>query len=70
CYLGARSLPRSATGYVPARHAFVRHARPFVFLPSPRARVVYWGPDGRYGGTNANDACLPTAASDDVVICL
>jgi len=73
------------TGYAPARHEFAHHARPFVFLleapaippaTEPRIvpRVVYWGTDGRFGGTNASNPCLPAAAdpegADDVVVCL
>jgi prepilin-type N-terminal cleavage/methylation domain-containing protein len=84
CYLGWRSLPRPLdpgedNGYNAAAHEFSRHARPFIFLlydleGAPRPRVVYWGPDGRYGGTNETDPCLPNATDldgkDDVVICL
>jgi len=74
-----------ATGYAPGKHELAHHARPFVFLleappippeTDPRIvpRVVYWGTDGRYGGTNADAPCLPAATDpegvDDVVICL
>ncbi|MDR3214073.1 MAG: prepilin-type N-terminal cleavage/methylation domain-containing protein [Azoarcus sp.] len=88
CFLGARSLPRprvfhdgdhdgadDITGYNPVRHEFARHARPFFFLRDP-ARVVYLGADGRYGGTNTGDVCLPNVhdpegdGADDSVICL
>ncbi|MDR0701082.1 MAG: prepilin-type N-terminal cleavage/methylation domain-containing protein [Azoarcus sp.] len=68
---------RSLSGEASTNYA--RHARPFLFLPNP-PRVVYWGPDGRYGGTNNTDpltdadACQPNVAdkdgADDVVICL
>jgi prepilin-type N-terminal cleavage/methylation domain-containing protein len=90
CFLGWRGLPRSTTGYAPAAHDFARHARPFLFLleapvGNPRGtrvpRVIYWGADGRFGGTGHDDAdpaatdpCLPNAShpdgKDDLVICL
>jgi prepilin-type N-terminal cleavage/methylation domain-containing protein len=73
-------------GYDDAVHEFSRHARPFIFLLAspdpinpendgpPRPRVIYWGPDGRFGGTNKTDPCQPDAldpkGKDDVVICL
>lgn len=76
-----RTLPRNTPGYEAARHELRVHARPFIFLLDP-PRVVYWGPDGRYGGENIGDSannipaapCLPNASDpdgvDDIVICL
>jgi prepilin-type N-terminal cleavage/methylation domain-containing protein len=88
CFLGWRSRPKpvqgafadgngdgsdDTTGYDPGKHEFARHARPFIFLRNP-ARVVYWGADGRYGGTFSDNPCLPDSTDpqgkDDVVICL
>jgi prepilin-type N-terminal cleavage/methylation domain-containing protein len=77
-------------GYLPESHELARHARPFLFFlmapsedptdpskpPRRLPRVVYWGADGRYGGTNPIAPCLPHAADpdgdgrDDRVICL
>jgi hypothetical protein len=78
--LGWRVLPASATGYDPARHELAQHARPFFFLlatgtPGQQApRAIYWGADGRYGGTSSDDPCKPNAneedGKDDQVICI
>jgi len=72
----------TTTGYHPDKHQYDRHARPFLFLLEARnpvekwPRVVYFGADGRYGGTNDAEPCQPNATDpehdgdDDVVICL
>jgi hypothetical protein len=69
--LGWRVLASGAVGYDAVRHELARHARPFFFLLTTRtpgqqaARAVYWGADGRYGGTSLTDPCRPNAAEDD-----
>jgi prepilin-type N-terminal cleavage/methylation domain-containing protein len=69
-----RALPSTSTGYDNNRHAFARHPRPLLFYPKPKPRVVYWGMDGRYGGENTVDPCLPNTTSpdglDDSIVCL
>ncbi|MDR2637789.1 MAG: prepilin-type N-terminal cleavage/methylation domain-containing protein [Zoogloeaceae bacterium] len=79
CFLGWSGLPGGEDEDDDNDHRFSRHPRPFIFLLSVPSgspsgvfpRVVYWGADGRYGGVDTNtDPCLPSAHSDDVVICL
>ena len=77
CMLGWRTLPRETSGYDAQQHELTAHARPFLVFGTRDAdspRVVYLGPDGRYGGRNSADPCLPnasaTAGADDVVLCL
>lgn len=85
CLLSWRSLPDAwldamsgDAGYDAARHEFRTHARPLFFLldapTGTTPRVVYWGADGRYGGTNPVDPCLSNAnvanGMDDRVVCL
>ena len=77
CLLGWRTLPRETSGYDAQQHELTAHARPFLVFGTRDAdspRVVYLGPDGRYGGRNSADPCLPnasaTAGADDVVLCL
>jgi prepilin-type N-terminal cleavage/methylation domain-containing protein len=70
-----RGLPSDSGGYERERHDFGEHPRPLLFLrDADKPRVVYWGVDGRYGGTNADNPCLPNATDaagkDDIVICL
>ncbi|GHT89818.1 hypothetical protein AGMMS49545_01190 [Betaproteobacteria bacterium] len=85
CLLSWRSLPDGEldamsgdAGYDVSQHEFRTHARPLFFLldaPDRRTpRVLYWGADGRFGGTNTIDPCLPNAhvanGIDDRVVCL
>jgi prepilin-type N-terminal cleavage/methylation domain-containing protein len=77
CMFGWRTLPRATNGYEAQQHELAAHARPFLVFGTSdgdHPRVVYLGTDGRYGGTNAADPCLPnastTAGADDVVLCL
>lgn len=79
CMLGWREIVREATGYDPARHEMPARARPFAVFglaDGDHPRIVYWGRDGRYGGRNSADACLPNLShpdgdgDDDVVLCL
>lgn len=76
CMLGWRTQPRSAAGYS-STHELGTHARPFALLglaDGDSPRVVYFGPDGRYGGRNSTAPCQPNAldddGQDDVVLCL
>ncbi|MDR2164934.1 MAG: prepilin-type N-terminal cleavage/methylation domain-containing protein [Zoogloeaceae bacterium] len=78
-FLKWRSLPSAAAGYEANRHDFRSHPRPLAFLlKTPGGdtlpRVVYWGADGRFGGTNEDDPCLPNAVEpdgkDDLALCL
>ncbi|MGQ0710516.1 MAG: prepilin-type N-terminal cleavage/methylation domain-containing protein [Rhodoferax sp.] len=80
CMLGWRSVPRSTGGYDSTVHELRAHARPFAVFgladsaADNPARIVHFGPDGRYGGRNPSDACLPNTpdpdGQDDTVLCL
>lgn len=77
CMLGWRVLPRESSGYDATVHELAAHARPFTVFglaDNDHPRVIYFGRDGRYGGRNLADACLPNLASseglDDIVLCL
>lgn len=77
CMLGWRSVTRESSGLPYGAHELPAHARPFAIFGlanNDAPRIVYFGRDGKYGGRNANDACLPNIAAsngeDDVVLCL
>lgn len=79
CMLGWRNAPRSTPGFDAERDELPAHARPFVafgLADGDHPRVVYFGPDGRYGRRNETDPCLPNLSdpdgygADDVVLCL
>ena len=77
CMLGWREIPRETIGYDAGKHELPAHARPFVafgLANNDSPRIVYFGRDGKYGGRNAIDPCLPnvvaTDGDDDVVLCL
>lgn len=77
CMLGWRTVPRQTTGYAAMHHELRTHARPFVVFglaDNDAPRLVYFGRDGRYGGRNAADPCLPNLpdpdGADDQVLCL
>lgn len=77
CMLGWRTVPREAAGYDATRHELPAHARPFAVFglaDNDAPRIAYFGRDGRYGGRNANDPCLPNLTdpdgADDQVLCL
>lgn len=77
CMLGWREIPRETVGYDAARHELPARARPFAVFGlanNDTPRIVYFGRDGKYGGRNTSDPCLPnvvaTAGDDDVVLCL
>lgn len=77
CMLGWREIPRETIGYEASKHQLPAHARPFAVFGlanNDSPRIVYFGRDGKYGGRNATDACLPnvvaTDGDDDVVLCL
>jgi len=77
CMLGWRTIPRETVGYDAAQHELPAHARPFVVFGlsnDDAPRIVYFGRDGRYGGRNATDPCLPNLpdpdGADDQVLCL
>lgn len=77
CLLGWREVPRETPGYAATRHELPQHARPFAFFGLGKGdspRIVYFGRDGRYGGRNVTDPCLPNLTdpdgTDDQVLCL
>jgi prepilin-type N-terminal cleavage/methylation domain-containing protein len=75
-----RDMGWTRNGYDADRQTLARYARPFFFFRETReanrqaARVVYWGADGRYGGTHPDDPCKPNSATkdgkDDRIVCL
>ena len=77
CMLGWREMPRETIGYDAARQELPAHARPFAVFGladnNDTPRIVYFGRDGKYGGRNASDPCLPNVlasyGNDDVVLC-
>lgn len=79
CMLGWREVMREAIGYDAVQHELPARPRPLVVFglaDGDHPRIVYWGRDGKYGGRNAADACLPNLShlsgygDDDVVLCL
>lgn len=77
CMLGWRTMPRETIGYSDTQQELTAHARPFTVFGlanNDHPRIVYWGRDGRYGGRNTLDACLPNLSADDgaddQVLCL
>lgn len=77
CMLGWREIPRNPLNPSAATHELTAHARPFAVFGLANGdapRIVYFGRDGKYGGRNATDPCLPnvvaTNGEDDVVLCL
>lgn len=77
CLLGWRTLNREQTAPTLGSHEIPAHARPFAVFGlanNDHPRIVYWGRDGRYGGRNLADPCLPKLAAtdgeDDQVLCL
>lgn len=77
CMLGWREIPRETPGYEAGKHELRAHARPFAVFGlanNDSPRVVYFGRDGKYGGRNTTNPCLPNVAAtdgdDDVVLCL
>lgn len=77
CMLGWREIPRDTLGYDAGKHELPAHARPFTVFGlanNDHPRIAYFGRDGKYGGRNASDPCLPnvvaTDGDDDVVLCL
>jgi prepilin-type N-terminal cleavage/methylation domain-containing protein len=76
CAFQWRILRRTAAGYDSAIHDLTRHARPLLYFgpDSGRARLVYLGADGRFGGLNSVDPCAANATladgADDLVACL
>lgn len=77
CMLGWRSVTREVSGLPYGAHELPAHARPFAVFGlanNDYPRIVYFGRDGKYGGRNTTDACLPnviaTDGDDDVVLCL
>ena len=77
CMLGWREIQREIIGYDANKHELAAHARPFAVFGltnNDSPRIVYFGRDGKYGGRNASNPCLPnvvaTDGDDDVVLCL
>lgn len=77
CMLGWREIQREIPGYEASKHELRAHARPFAVFGlanNDYPRVVYFGRDGKYGGRNTTNPCLPnvtaTDGDDDVVLCL
>lgn len=77
CMFGWREMPRETIGYESDKHELPAHARPFAafgLANNDYPRIVHFGRDGKYGGRNAANPCLPNAAiaagDDDVVLCL
>ncbi|HNQ04053.1 MAG TPA: prepilin-type N-terminal cleavage/methylation domain-containing protein [Thiobacillaceae bacterium] len=77
CMLLWRAVRADMPGYVEAKHLFAAHPRPLLHFGLTNGdvpRLVHAGPDGRYGGVNISDPCLPNVLNndgqDDRVICL
>jgi prepilin-type N-terminal cleavage/methylation domain-containing protein len=74
-----RLLPTTASGFDAAHHTLARQGRPLLYFgpASGRPRLVWTGPDGRFGGLSAAgtaQACEPNTAQpeglDDRIVCL
>lgn len=76
CAFQWRILRRTALGYDANGHDLARHGRPLLYFgpATGRARLVYLGADGRFGGLDGAAPCAPNATADggadDVVVCL
>lgn len=74
-----RVLPTTASGFEADRHTLARQGRPLLYFgpASGRPRLVWTGPDGRFGGLSGAgtaQVCEPNTAHpdglDDRVVCL